>query len=368
MTYAQRDAAPLSLLALTALALNGIVGVGIFFAPAAIEVDAGGGAIVPAFVLAFLSFVPSVVVFAVLARRLPHDGGPVAHARSAFGERPAFVVGAVASLSALASTAAVLRGFAESIAPEHARVTALVVLVSSGVVASRGLTVSARGWSVLTALKALAFAWFLFVREAEPSSLLPPPSWPTASSVLVAAFCFQGFEVTSMLSGRGRASLAMALAFVVATLLYAAVLARGAVAPRPSIGSLATLSSGCIAFAMVAMTPRYLEATYTPLGKRGAWVLTEVLVATLVVVDSLARLFALATLAVVAQYASSAIALFKISPRLVERALAVGSVGVCALMATGASSSERVLFVLVVFAATALSRTVTGVTPSRHAS
>ncbi len=367
MTDASRDAVPLSLLALAALALNGVVGVGIFFAPSAIEAEGGRGAVLPAFVLAFAAFAPSVFVFAALAQRVPHDGGPVAHARRAFGEHAAFVVGAVASLSALASTAAVLRGFAEGFAPDHARAGALVTLLAFGLVASRGLTVSAHGWSLLTGTKVAAFAWLLVAREPGTSSLEAAFSWPSASAVLVAAFCFQGFEVTSMLAGRGQAARAMVLAFVAAAVLYAGLLSRGTVAAGAAIGPLARISAGGIAFAMVAMTPRYLAATSPRLGLRGAWVLTEVGVGALVIADSLASLFALATLAVVGQYVSSALALAKLSPRVVDRAMACASLAVCALLATGASAREGTLFAVVVVAAAALSRSVTEATRSRHA-
>lgn len=367
MSDAPASAARLSLLALTALALNGIVGVGIFFAPAAIASERGAGAVLPAFLVACAAFLPSLAVFALLARRVPLDGGPVAHARRAFGDRAAFVVGSVASLSALASTAAVLRGLADGLVPAHGRVGALAALVLFGLVSARGLGVSARGWTVLTALKVAAFASIL---AAPLARLEPQPfvlQWPSAAAVLVAAFCFQGFEVTSMLAGRGAAARAMVAAFLVAALLYAAVLLRGPGALVARLGPLATLSSAGIAFAMVVMTPRYLEATYPGLGARGAWAAVQVLVAALVVADSLAALFSLATLAVVAQYASSALALARLSPRAFDRAVALASLGTCALLATGAARDEVVLFAVVVFAAAVLSRTVTGATPSRHA-
>lgn len=368
MSESSRSAAPLPFFALAALALNGIVGVGIFFAPKAVVEADGAGALVPAFALAFAAFLPSLGVFMALARLVPDDGGPVAHARRAFGVRAAFVVGCVASLSSLASTAAVLRGFAEGVVPAHARAGAIAALALAGLVTARGLVVSAKGWSLLTALKVAAFVAVLVDPAKDEVVARSAMAWPSASAVLVAAFCFQGFEVTSMLAGRGRAASAMASAFLLAALLYGLVIGGGHAVGREPPGALASLSAGGIAFAMVAMTPRYLEVTCPPLGARRAWLLTEVGVAGLVVADSLASLFALATLAVVAQYVSSAVALAKLSTRPWARVLAGASVVFGLWLGSGASMHERAIFAVVVFAAWGLSRTVTGATPPRHAS
>src|SRR6185436_12018704 len=109
---------PVGPLALLALGVNGIVGVGIFFAPADIAQRAPGGASVLVFVLTALALVPVALAFAVLGSRFGEDGGPVVFARAAFGEAPAFLVGWIAYVSAIASSSAVNVGLATALAPQ----------------------------------------------------------------------------------------------------------------------------------------------------------------------------------------------------------------------------------------------------------
>ena len=382
----------LSRASLFALALNGIVGVGVFFAPATIVSEGGAGSLLPAFGLAFALFCPSLGVFAVLARLLPHDGGPAAHARSVFGERAGFFVGSIGYVAALASTAAVLRALGEAIYPAQGRGVALALLVLFAALVSRGLTMSARVWSSLTVLKTLAIAaflgaaWAALPASAEASAW----SWPRGSSVLVAAFCFQGFEVTSVVAGRGRAARAMIEAFMVAAVVYMVFVwvadrlwTSGRVAFTSAdpygglasvlgarfshgLGAIVSLSAGGISFGMVAMTPRYAMAAWPALGSRRALLGTACLAGLLLVVDSLAQLFTLATLAVVAQYAASACALWVKAPRPLMRALAAASLGNCAILSLASSAREAALFVALVFAAALVSRTVIEPTPFRH--
>src|SRR5512133_1498039 len=91
---------------LLALGLNGIVGVGIFFAPAAVAADAPGLGLVFVFVATGLALLPTALTFARLGSRFDEDGGPIVFARAAFGERVSFLVGWVAYVSALFSTSA----------------------------------------------------------------------------------------------------------------------------------------------------------------------------------------------------------------------------------------------------------------------
>jgi amino acid transporter len=357
---------------LFALALNGIVGVGIFFAPVAIA-ERGGPALVPAaFLLAALAFAPSVLVYARLADLLPHDGGPAAHARRAFGDRAGFTVGAVGLFAAFASTAAVLRALGETLAPAGSRFASLALLVAFALVVARGLRVSARTWTALTALKIAALVAVLagaaHAPRPAPAVLASSLAWPGLANVLVAAFCFQGFEVTAVVAGQGRAGRPMLAAFVVAASLYALIVARGASLATGSAASHAvTLSSLGIAFAMVAMTPRYVIAMQGVAGERRALLATVVLVGALVIAGARAELFEVATLAVVVQYAASALALLKLRARRSDVVVACGALGTSAVLAAAATLREAVAFVAVLFAAGLLSRTVTGKSPTRHA-
>ena len=356
---------------LFALALNGIVGVGIFFAPAAIAERCGSALVPAAFAWAALAFAPSVLVYARLAELLPHDGGPAAHARRAFGDRAGFVVGAVGLCAAFASTAAVLRALGETLAPGGPRFASLGLLVGFALVVARGLRLSARTWTLLTALKIAALVAVLVAvhgaRSAPAVPFGPTLAWPGFGGVLLAAFCFQGFEVTALLAGQGRVARPMVAAFLVAAWLYGLVVARGAVSATSGwSGHVVTLSSLGIAFAMVAMTPRYVIAMHGAAGERRALLATVVLVGALVLAGARAELFEIATLAVVVQYAASALALVKLRARRADAVVSCGALATSAVLASAATLREAAVFVAVLFAAGALSRTVTGKSPTRH--
>ena len=77
---------PIGTFQLLALGVNGIVGVGIFFIPAAVAASAPGFGTVWVFALTGLALLPVAVAFAHLGSRFDEDGGPVVFARAAFGE------------------------------------------------------------------------------------------------------------------------------------------------------------------------------------------------------------------------------------------------------------------------------------------
>src|SRR5688500_3637233 len=101
---------------LLALGVNGIVGVGIFFAPADLAARAPGSG-TAVFALTALALMPVALAFAVLGGRFDEDGGPVVFARDAFGPLAAFVVGWIAYVSAIASAAAVIVGLTTAAGP-----------------------------------------------------------------------------------------------------------------------------------------------------------------------------------------------------------------------------------------------------------
>ena len=84
--------------------MNGVVGVGIFFAPSQIAAAAAGWGSVVVIVLTGAALLPVAATFANAGRRFDEDGGPVVFARAAFGAFPAFLVGWIAYVSAIAST------------------------------------------------------------------------------------------------------------------------------------------------------------------------------------------------------------------------------------------------------------------------
>lgn len=351
---------------LLALGVNGIVGVGIFFAPAELAGLVPGPASALAFALTALLLLPVAWTYGRLGSVYPEDGGPIVWAREALGERYAFGVGIIAYASAVLSTSAVVSGLGLYLAPELGltgqtsrwafRVAAALAL--SGV-ALMGLRLSSWVWSGLTVLKLAPLlllaglgAAALPARAGEASWDFEAPSLGRAA--LLAVFPLQGFEIVAVPAGEARGGArgvlrATLLALVFAASLYvllqlACALALPDLARTPSpivaagshytheaargvFSAGANLSALGIAFGMFAMTPRYLSALGTePL--LGSWLayerrgvpvralaITTLGVVALVSSSSLSSLFVLSSLAVLAQYSVSAVALFRLAQR-----------------------------------------------------
>jgi len=391
-------ARPVGGIQLLALGLNGIVGVGIFFVPASVAGSAPGLGAVAVFALTGLALLPAALTLATLGRRFDEDGGPVVFARAAFGDRASFLVGWVAYVSALFSTAAVVVGLTRATLPAlgiggglaSRAAPALLVTLLAAVVAS-GLRLSARVWTGLTALKllpllllvgAFAFAWG---RLPAPAAAAPDAGWLRAALTVV--FACQGFEIVPVIAGQVRSSsrvvpLATVGSLVLAVALYlalvlACVRALPALASSPAplaetagvvggtllawivaVGT--SVSALGISFGMMVTTPRYLSAlssggrtlfdlertspTGVPLR---AVAVTWVVVATIVSLGELGELFALSSIAVLTQFGTSALALLVLAGRR-ERGLvplrawpAVPTLAVAAALAvSGATAHE----------------------------
>ena len=357
---------PVGTLQLLALGINGIVGVGIFFVPAAVAARAPGLGTVAVFALTGLALLPAAATFAILGRRFDVDGGPVVFARAAFGESLAFLVGWVAYVSAFFSTAAVVAGLTnataaalgvESALVRHAAAVGLVLLFT--LVIASGIRLSARVWTALTVLKLVPLVLLLAAYAARRGGLPAPPAatfsldWLRAG--LTVMFALQGFEIVPVIAGQVRAS---SRAVPVATLgslgisivLYVG-LALACVEALPGLASSAapladsagvlggpslmhlvaagtSVSALGISFGMMVTTPRYLSALAA--GERQlfhldresargvplrALVVTALLVGTLVGFQELGELFALSSIAVLMQYGVSAAALLALVAR-----------------------------------------------------
>ena len=367
----ERPVGPLQLLA---LGLNGIVGVGIFFIPASVAASAPGLGAVAVFALTGLALLPAALTFATLGRRFDEDGGPVVFARAAFGDRVSFLVGWVAYVSALFSTAAVTVGLTRALLPAvgiggglAARAAPAVLVTLLAAVVASGLRLSARVWTGLTALKllplvllvgAFALAWG---RLPAPAAASPDPAWLRAA--LTAVFACQGFEIVPVIAGQVRAS-ARAVPFAtvgslaLAILLYAALVLAcvtalpalassaaplaeaGAVLGGASLASLVaagtSVSALGITFGMMVTTPRYLSALASGgrelhaldrVSAKGvptrALAVTWLVVSVLVSLGDLGELFALSSIAVLLQFGTSALALVVLALRR-DRGLAPG--------------------------------------------
>ena len=349
-----------------ALGVNGIVGVGIFFVPAAVAASAPGFGTVAVFALTGLALLPTALAFARLGARFDEDGGPVVFARAAFGESFSALVGWITYVSAFFSAAAVLVGLTQAVAPlvgldgpVARRLAALTVLSLIVVVVASGLRLSAWVWTGLTVLKLtplllLLAAWAVY----SGPTVTPPPAPPSMGWLragLTAMFACQGFEVVPVIAGQVRSSAravprATVGSLVLSVTLYVG-LAWACVVALPNLASssaplvdaagvlggagLGTLvfigtsvSAGAIAFGMMVVTPRYLSSMAAGEGgllgldriaadgvPRRALVVTWVLVAAFVAAGELGELFALSSLAVLMQFGVTAAALLALAFR-----------------------------------------------------
>jgi len=353
---------------LLTLGINGIVGVGIFLAPGQLAQAVPGPASALAFVVTGLLLLPVAWTYGRLGSAYPEDGGPYVWARVALGERFAFGVGFVAFASAVLSTAAVVSGLGQFLAPElgfdspasrWAFQLGAALLFST--VTLLGLRLSAGVWSALTLLKLLplaVLAWAgarqLLLHEPLAQASLLGLGSGLGRAALFAVFPLQGFEIVPVPAGEVQGGRRTVLAATLLSLGFAVVLyvllqlacayalPGLAASPAPIVeagahythgfgrglfAAGANISAVGIAFGMFAMTPRYLSALGTDtlfgaeLARESRGVPTRSLLVTtlavLVLVSSstLSGLFVLSSLAVLLQYAVSAAALFRLAAR-----------------------------------------------------
>lgn len=350
---------------LLALGINGIVGVGIFFTPSELAKQVPGSASALVFALTASLLLPVAWTYGRLGSAFAQDGGPYVWAREALGERVALAVGFIAYSSAVLSTAAVVSGIGQYLSPELGLTSPasrwlFEVAASLGLsyIVQLGLEPSARVWSMLTALKLLPLLALAAcgAREIPAHAELSVGSFQPEGfmrAALWAMFPLQGFEIVAVpaAEARGKRSILAAtlLSLGLAALLYVLLqlacvfaLPKLAQVPAPIVEAASHYSQGRarglfaaatnlsaigIAFGMFAMTPRYLAALGSSAWfgsglsrqRRGvptlALSVTTCAVLILISVSSLSGLFVLSSLAVLAQYAVSAIALFVLARR-----------------------------------------------------
>ena len=275
-----------------------------------------------------------------------------------------FGVGWIAWVSAVFSTSAVVSGLAEHAGPAlgltlpHRVLSLACVAVLAGTAAS-GLRPSAWVWNGVTVLKLIplaalvvAFLWAGAPLSTTPAGSVSPTSFGRA--VLVVVFATQGFEIVPVPAGNARKSAravpvstiaALGTAGLLYVLLHAACVTLPDLAHTAaplaeagrhfggsSLGRLVLVGTNVsalgIAFGMFAMTPRYLAALGSDDGL-GRWVargsphqvplralvVTALAVAVLVSAGGLRELFALSSVAVLAQYCVSAASLVALGLR-----------------------------------------------------
>ena len=195
---------------LTAIAVNGVIGSGIFVLPATVA-----GLLGPASPVAYLlaAFVAALVVacFAEAGSLFDRTGGPYLYAREAFGPFVGFQVGWAFFLSRLAAGAAIANAFAAYLGylwppagGGAGRVLVITVLLAA-LAAVNVAGVRYGGWTVnmLTVAKLIPLLVFigagLVYADPERFSLLArPDSTGLRRASLLLIFAFGGFENASV--------------------------------------------------------------------------------------------------------------------------------------------------------------------------
>jgi len=195
---------------LTAIAVNGVIGSGIFVLPATVAGLLGAASPV-AYLLAALVAALVVACFAEAGSLFDRTGGPYLYAREAFGPFVAFQVGWAFFLSRLAAAAAIGNAFAAYLgylwpvaAGGLGRAVAITVLLA-GLAAINLAGVRYGGWTVnvLTVAKLVPLLLFVSVgllhADAEHYALLAlPDSGRLRQASLLLIFAFGGFENASV--------------------------------------------------------------------------------------------------------------------------------------------------------------------------
>jgi len=233
----------LTLLDCLGIGINGIVGSGIFFLPAALSRAAGGQAPLAWLIVGGLCCLVALC-FAEAAARTDRSGGPYRYACDAFGPYVGFAVGWVTLISTLLGFAAVARGFGVTGAVLLGKggATSLETVIScTGVgflclINILGVRRSARTSDIISAVKLLSLLSFvgigLFFISVTNLTAAPQPIAGENTGLVAAAFAglfaCTGFEYIPVPAGEAKnprrtVPQAMVASVLVTTLLYALV-------------------------------------------------------------------------------------------------------------------------------------------------
>jgi amino acid transporter len=225
------------LFGLVAIAVNGVVGAGIFVLPASVA-RLAGPASASAYVVAAALMALVVLCFAEAGSLFGETGGPYVYARTAFGPMAGFLVGWMFFLTRWAAAAAVANGFTAYAgvlwpAVAHGAGRLIVLALAIGALAALnlvGVSRGARTVNLLTIAKLLPLLVFVAVGLAasDPSRfrlLSLPPAAELQQASLLLVFAFGGFENASVpteevLDPQRHLPIALVVAIAVGTVLY----------------------------------------------------------------------------------------------------------------------------------------------------
>ncbi len=225
---------------LTALAINGIIGAGIFGLPSAVAALLGNAS--PIAFVACAAIVGIIVLcFAEVASHFTDTGGPYLYARSVFGPLVGFEVGWaiwLARISAFAANANLLISyfgfFVPGLSTGAGRIISitLVVALLAGINV-RGVAMGAQfgdAFAIMKLLPLIAFGTvgMYFVDWGTYSAVQTPTSVSFGSAVLLLVYAFTGFEYAAIPAAEAKqpkkdVSWALIYALGIAAVIYVAV-------------------------------------------------------------------------------------------------------------------------------------------------
>jgi len=209
-TTAPRFIRAVGLFGLIAIAVNGVIGSGIFVLPATVA-SLLGPASPAAYIVAALLIALIVLCFAEAGSMFDRSGGPYLYAREAFGSFIGLEVGWMFLLSRLAATSAIANAFTAylgyfwpALGNGTGRAIAQTVLLW-GLAWLNLVGVKYGSWTVnvLTVVKILplllfVFVGFFFVDGTRYQILVLPDVGPLRQAALALIFAFGGFENASV--------------------------------------------------------------------------------------------------------------------------------------------------------------------------
>lgn len=198
---------------LVAVAINGIIGAGIFGLPSEVFSRIGAYSLI-AFVACALVVSLIVLCFAEVGSRMSDTGGPYLYAREAFGPVVGFEVGWLMWIARLTAFAANCNLFVEYLSffipaantPVWRALIIIVVLVALTIVNIVGVRDAAIASNVFTIGKLIPILLFiavgLFFLNADSFSFTTRPNYDKfSSSVLLLIYAFTGFEMAVIPAG-----------------------------------------------------------------------------------------------------------------------------------------------------------------------
>jgi amino acid transporter len=199
-----------------AVAINGIIGAGIFGLPSKVFKETGAYSLI-AFVACALVVTLIVLCFAEVGSRTSETGGPYLYAREAFGPAVGFEVGWlmwIARLTAFAANCNLLVTYLSFFLPAASQplwraIIIIAVVVTLTIVNVIGVRDAAIASNVFTIGKLLPIILFIgigifFINPANFSFDSPPQYGAFSSSVLSLIYAFTGFEMAVIPAGEVR--------------------------------------------------------------------------------------------------------------------------------------------------------------------